>query len=673
MKQQFSSKNLSALLCVSFITLSSTVFSQNNSSVSVATASNSLEPIIVTATRSATKAEDVLADFVYIGPEEIAQAAQTSLTDLLQQQRGIQVSSYGGNGNLSSVNLRGTSNAQSLLLIDGVRIDNSASGGGILNSIPLSLIDHIEIVFGAQGTMYGSNAIGGVIQVFTKTGGGPTQFTASSGYGTYGTSMNNASLAGSIDDVNKTKYSIGLSQENSSGFNTLATNNNCSPSKQNSCVYATNATGYTRLGATGQISQEWSKGQQLGVSIFASSNKNQYPGSTIDSLDPNLPYGGPYNPLVGQQFNKFFTATGFTKNQITEIWQSVLQISAVSNSQQSIWPPIGVTSANDKIDMPEYDYLWQNNILIGEDRLQLLAEHRSQYVYVTNTPALTGCVDNCLVNQSRTTDSIAGSYELKRGNNLATLSLRNDSISGFNSKVTGGAAYGYFFTKEWRASVNYSTGYRVPTFNDMYSPGTANPALTPESSHSIEAGVNYEGRSTTGRLSIYQNNISNYIEPYYTAGSNLNGYPINIGLAKIQGISAGAQTYIGNFLLRGSVDHLNAIDENSGSFLPRRARNTANLAADYKQGKINLGANLTYSGQTNEYSIKYAPDYTVIGTNVQTNNPYTLLSLYSSYEFEPHWKVFARWNNVTNSHYQTIYGYNNMGSNIFAGVSYSYR
>jgi vitamin B12 transporter len=667
MKQQF--KN-TVLLCGAVLVFSNTAFSQNNANVSVSTASNSLDPIIVTATRSATKAEEVLADFVYISSEEISQAAQTSLTDLLQQQRGVQISSYGGSGNLSSVNLRGTSNSQSLLLIDGVRIDNSASGGGILNSIPLSLIDHIEIVFGAQGTMYGANAIGGVIQVFTKTGGGPTQFNASSGYGSYGTTMNNASLTGSINDINKTKYSIGVSQENSAGFNTVGLNNACSPSKNNSCKYPMNATGYTRLGSTGQLSQEWARGQEFGVSIFASSNKNQYPGSTIDSLDPN--FIGPYDPLIGQQFNKFFTATGFSKNQITEAWQSVLQISAVSNSQQSIWPPIGITSANDKIDTPEYDYLWQNNIKIGEDKLQLLAEHRSQYVYVTNTPALTGCADNCLVNQSRTTDSIAGSYELKRGNNLATLSLRNDSISGFNSKITGGAAYGYFLTKEWRASVNYSTGYRVPTFNDLYSPGTANSTLTPESSHNIEAGINYEGRSTAGRLSIYQNNISNYIEPYYTAGSNLNGYPINIGLAKIQGISAGAQTYIGNYLLRGSIDHLNAVDENSGLFLPRRARNTANLAADYKLGKVNLGANLTYSGQTNEYSIKYANDGST-STSVLTNNPYTLLSLYSSYEFEPHWKVFARWNNVTNSQYQTIYGYNNMGSNIFAGISYSFK
>jgi vitamin B12 transporter len=129
MKQQFSGKNIGALLCAFAITFCSAAFSQNSVSVLAATSSNSLDPVIVTATRSAIKAEDVLADFVYIGPEEIAQAAQTSLTDLLQQQRGIQVSSYGGNGNLSSVNLRGTSNAQSLLLIDGVRIDNSASGG----------------------------------------------------------------------------------------------------------------------------------------------------------------------------------------------------------------------------------------------------------------------------------------------------------------------------------------------------------------------------------------------------------------------------------------------------------------------------------------------------------------------------------------------------------------
>jgi vitamin B12 transporter len=668
MTQQFSRKKV-ALLCGLAIFISPNAFSQNN--VSVNAAPSTLNPIIVTATRTPTKAEDVLADFVYIGPEEIAQAAQTSLADLLQQQRGIQISGYGGNGNLTNINLRGTSNSQSLLLIDGVRVDSSAAGGPILNQIPLALIDHIEIVFGAQSTLYGANAIGGVIQVFTKNGGGPTQFTASSGYGSYGTSINNAAITGSLGDANKTKYSLGFSQEHSAGFNTVASNNPCSSQNQVwGCLFPISATGYTRLGTTAQLSQEWQPGQELGIKVFATSNNYQYPNSTSQSTYQQY-IGAGYEPFYGQQVNRFSTITGYSKNKINEIWESNFQMSAISNSQQVLWSNVGPNSANDKIDMPEYDFLWQNNIKVGADTLQILVERRNQYVYSSNSYNITGCdnsTTNCIVNQKRFTNSIAGSYDLKRGNHLATFSLRNDSITGFNPKTTGGAAYGYFFTPQWRGNLNYSTGYRVPTFNDMYYPGQANPNLVPETSQNAEVGLTYETKTSSNKIVAYQNKITNYIEPNLSNPANpctlSSCMPINIGSAMIKGLSGGSTNYIGNLMLRGTVDYLHAVDQNTDLYLPRRAKLTSNLALEYRMGKVNLGTNVTYTGQTYD---------TLYNSSLYTNNPYTLLSLYGSYEIDLHWKAFARWNNVTNVQYQTVYGYNNMGSNIFAGVSYSYR
>jgi len=668
MKQLFSRKKV-ALICGVTIFIGHYAFAQNN--VSVSAAPTPLNPIIVTATRTPTKAEDVLADFVYIGPEEIAQAAQTSLADLLQQQRGIQISGYGGNGNLTNINLRGTSNSQSLLLIDGVRVDSSAAGGPILNQIPLALIDHIEIVFGAQSTLYGANAIGGVIQVFTKNGGGPTQFTASSGYGSYGTSINNAAITGSLGDANKTKYALGFSQEHSAGFNTVASNNPCSSQKQvYGCLFPTGATGYTRLGTTAQLSQEWQPGQELGVKVFATSNNYQYPNSTSQSTYQQY-IGDGYEPFYGQQVNRFSTITGYTKNKINEIWESNFQMSAISNSQQVLWSNVGPNSANDKIDMPEYDFLWQNNIKVGTDTLQILAERRNQYIYANNSFNISGCDSsstNCIVDQKRYTNSIAGSYDLKRGNHLATFSLRNDSITGFNSKTTGGAAYGYFLTPQWRANANYSTGYRVPTFNDMYYPGQANPNLVPETSQNAELGLSYETKMSSNKIVAYQNKITNYIEPNLSNPANpctlSSCMPINIGSAMIKGLSGGSTNYIGNFMLRGTVDYLHAVDQNTGLNLPRRAKLTSNLALEYRMGKVNLGTNVTYTGQTYD-TLNNSPLY--------TNNAYTLLSLYGSYEIDLHWKAFARWNNVTNTQYQTVYGYSNMGSNIFAGLTYSYR
>ena len=171
MKQNFP-KQVSTLLCLGLLTLSNITHAQNNSNVLVAAAPNQMDPVIVTATRTPTKASDVLADNVYIGSEEIQQAGQTTLVELLQRQKGVTISSYGGGGSNSSVFLRGTTNNQTLVLIDGVRVDDSFSGGANWSVIPLNVIDHIEIIFGPQSSLYGADAIGGVIQIFTKRGEG---------------------------------------------------------------------------------------------------------------------------------------------------------------------------------------------------------------------------------------------------------------------------------------------------------------------------------------------------------------------------------------------------------------------------------------------------------------------------------------------------------------------
>ena len=145
---------------------------QSNSGTSASVTTSVMNPVIVTANRAPTAASNVLADYDYIGPEEIAQAGQTSLVELLQRQRGVEISSYGTAGSIASVFLRGTSNAQSLVLIDGVRTDSGFLGGPSWQSIPLALIDHIEIIFGPQSSLYGADAIGGVVQIFTKQGDG---------------------------------------------------------------------------------------------------------------------------------------------------------------------------------------------------------------------------------------------------------------------------------------------------------------------------------------------------------------------------------------------------------------------------------------------------------------------------------------------------------------------
>ena len=659
MKQQFSNKKIAILFCSVNLLISSTVFAQNSSTVSVTNSLTPENPIIVTATRTPKSGNDVLADYTYISREEIENSAQSSLPDLLQQQRGVQISSTGGSGNITSVYLRGTSNAQSLVLIDGVKID-SVGGGAIWNSIPLALIDHIEIIYGPQSTFYGSDAMGGVVQIFTKKGGGPTQLEASAGYGSYNTSITSAVLSGSLGKESGTTYSLGISQENSAGFNTVASNNPANPSGSNyrgSYPYPTTATGYTRLGASGSLSNTWSQGQELGVKVFTSKNSWQYPSN-----------GGSPETDIGVNQLAIFSA--YSKNQLTDLWSSFFQVSSSTNSGQSL-----TSQSNDKLVTPAYDYLWQNDVKLGTDKVQILLERNMQYANMDNSAYQTNCYgaycNTINVSQLRTTDSIAGAYELKRGNHLATVAVRNDNISSYGSKATYSAAYGYFLTKELRTNINYGTGFRAPAFSDLYYPGYGNPNLKPESNRNIEGGIHYETQRYGVHLTAYQNRIENFIVPIncpdYTCANPANysgSYPANFSLVQIKGVSLGVDGRFDKLTLKASADAMSTVDQNTGLDVPYRANWVGNLLADYKIQKFNFGSNITLTGP------RWGGVNSDQTANTNSMPSYTLVGIYGSYEIEKNLSTFIRWNNVFNSQYQTSYGYANAGSNVFVGLRY---
>lgn len=619
---------------------------------------SALAPLIVTATRTPVPAADVLADYLYIGPEEIAQAGQMSLPELLQQKHGIQIATYGGSGNFSSVYLRGTNSNHTLVLVDGVRVESSSVGLPIWNAIPLALIDHVEVIYGPQSTYYGSDALGGVIQIFTRKGGGPVSYGASAGYGSYGTSMSDASLSGSVPGVNPTAYAFGVSQENSSGFNSVAPNNFSAPGNpaNGGYPYPTTATGYKRLGATGQLSQEWAAGQTLGFTLFANRDVYQFPGNTGSLVS---------NPEADNSINNLVNFAFYSKNQVTDRWQSELRTSVSANNAQTL-----TSISNDQFATPEYDYTWQNNIALGQDMLQLLAEHRVQYLNGTNSNYFTGCSGAaCIENVNRSLDSAAASYQFKHDNQLVNLALRNDNITGYGSKVTGSVAYGYFLTPVWRASLNYGTGFSAPTFSELYSPGYGVSTLAPESNKNLEAGINYETRLLNLHLVAYQNDIHNLIQTVYCTTAcpqyYFGDYPANIGLARIRGTSLSADARVESFIFKGGVDLLDAVDRSTGLQLPNRAREVANVGVEYRQSLVDVGGNLTLSGQ--RYGYESSTGY------ADPMGGYALLDLYASYEFEPRWSLFTRWNNVLGVPYQLNYGYNTPGSNLFVGVRYAMK
>jgi vitamin B12 transporter len=221
-------------------------------------------------------------------------------------------------------------------------------------------------------------------------------------------------------------------------------------------------------------------------------------------------------------------------------------------------------------------------------------------------------------------------------------------------------AYGYFFTEEFRFNANYGTGFRAPTFNDLYYPGYGNVNLQPETNRNFEAGLHYETRNYGIHLVGYNNKIDNLIVPLMCSNQSSGYCPTNYAKTEISGLSLGANTIIDKVTLQGSYDLMNAVDLETGNQLPGRAKNVFNLGADYKSGKVTLGTNVTLT------STRWGN-----AANTEEMSGFALMNVYASYAFDHSWSVFMRWNNIFNSSYQLAYGYNTPGSNVFAGVRYA--
>lgn len=589
-------------------------------------------PVVVTATRTPQSAINVLSDNVVITAEDIAHFGQTSLVGLLQQQRGLEITMTGGPGTSSSVFLRGADNKQSIVLIDGVRIGSSTLGGATWSSIPLPQIDHIEIVYGPLSSLYGADAIGGVVQIFTRKGDGPPRLTASAGYGSYATRSLDASLSGATGGDHSLRYAISAAHEASDGF---------SATKPGNFSYNPDKDGYKRDSASGQFGYALAKDQEIGFNFLHSRLDAQF--------DSGL---SPYDARSVQQLDNYAL---YSKNRLTSNWTSSLQLSRTADKSGT--DTSAAATGKSQIDTTQTDFSWQNDIAWGNDVLQLLAERRKEQVDSSSTPALIG---------ERATNSVAASYQLKRGPHLATASLRNDNSSQYGSHTTGAVGYGYRIRNALRANVSAGTSFRAPTFNELYFPGFGVATNKPEKGRNAEAGLYYDDGQTQASAVYYHNRITDLLVTAAVCPADPAAHPFgcayNVGHALLTGITLGAGTKLGNFTLRGSLDLQDPRDETTDKLLVRRARQHGTAALTYNAGAVQTGVELVLSGKRYDDS-----------ANKNVLGGYSLLNLYANYDFAPSWSLFGRWNNVTNKNYELAKDYATAGSSVFVGIRYAMK
>lgn len=585
------------------------------------------DTIVVTATRSPTRYNQLIPDVSVVNRETMQQyGPQAQITDALANEPGVAVTNSGTMGTQSSVQIRGASNNQSILLIDGLRVSSVANGGATWAYIPMQQIGRMEIVRGPTSSSYGSDAIGGVIQLFTRKGEGPTKFYADAGYGTYGTSATTVGVEGSKDGFS---YSVYGGNTHSLGLPTLT---NASDS------FNPNSAAYVNSSASTRLAYTIASGQEVGASVLYGNGYNNYTDTT---------YG-----TMAYQKQTLSVASLYTQNRLTDSWQSLIRVGQSVDNQRDF--KAGGTPNNNYRSV-QNQIQWQNNLKLpvgnGMIAYEYLQQNLDSNVAYTTT--------------SRNVNSVQAGWNGDWENNLFQANVRNDSNSQYGNATTGSVGYGYFVLPTVRATASWGTGFRAPDFNELYWKDSwfhGNPNLSPERSQNTEAGVRYDNGAHKAGVIYYYNKVNNLIQTTadWTTTENLSN-------AVLQGVTA---TYGGKVLgldLATSYDYQDARNTTTGRFLAYRPANFGSLTLSKNMERWNLG------GQMQAYGSRQSNPSEELGNPNLTLGGYTLFNIFGSVNLVKDVSLFMRGNNIFNRQYSNnAFGYPDGGPG-YPATSYYYR
>ena len=588
-------------------------------------ATNDLAAIVVTATRQATRTNELLSDITVIGREEIEQAPQESLDQLLAAQAGIQQTANGSLGAASQILLRGANSSHTLVLIDGQRAGSATLGSFSWSRLPLAQIERIEILRGPASSLYGSDAIGGVVQIFTRKGEGAPQFIAEAGAGSHGTSSANSSVSGSTGGLH---YSLGATTLRTSGINSIWNPANSS--------YNSDADGFSLESANVALSYDLASGHEIGMTVLHSDGRNLYDGG-FSAATRVRQYE---NTLTVQNHSVFL------KNAITADWKSTLRMGRSSDDSTNYRDAV----MTDVFRTDQSQITWQNDIRLPVGKMLLAWESLKQSISgTTNFPT----------KERRTRSWLAG-WSGKLGRHRLQTSLRRDDSSQFGIQTTGNLGWGYQLSEQWRANAAYGTAFKAPSFNDLYYPlnfgYVGNPNLRPESAKSREIGVHYEAGSRRASAVWYLNKIADLI-----SWSGVTS-PVNVGSARLEGVTLSYASQLRRFDYDVTLDYLDARDATNGKHLGRRARHKA---------RFGIGRTIDdwqWRGEIQAVGSRFDDD-----ANLKHLGGYSLVNLQASRTLTDNWTVIARANNIFGKKYEFTADFATAGATLFIGLRYAPR
>lgn len=574
-----------------------------------------LGDLVVTAARTSEALTDTLAPVTVITRDDIERLQSLDVLDVLIGLPGINFATNGGPGKSSSLFLRGTESDHVLVLIDGIKVGSATSGSTPFEQIPIDQIDRIEIVRGPRSSLYGSEAIGGVIQLFTRRGGrtGLTPSFALGG-GSRGDGRLEAGLRGG--DGN-TWFSVGLSGRTTDGIDVRPSLNE--PDRD----------GYRNLAGSLRVGHAFDNGAEVSASFLHVDGKNEFDGASQNETESvNQVYGlhGHFSPLA--RWHVTLTG-GQSRDEADNLLNGVF--SSQFNTRR--------------------DYLsWQNDVqLFASHAVTVGVDYQKDRINSTTAYA----------EDARDNTGLFAVYQGSLGEHDVQLSLREDDNEQFGRNTTGGVSYGYRFAGGLRAIVSYGTAFKAPTFNELYFPNFGSPDLDPEEARNVEVALQGHTAGYQWALNAFRTQVDDLI----AYDSDL-GAPNNIDRALIRGLEAQLGTQLGDLRLQSYFTWLKPENDadgvNRGNTLPRRRERTARLDADYSLRAFSAG--MTLYGASDGFD------------NIANTRPlpgYATLNLRFGWQALPQWLLQLEGRNVLDKDYETAATYKTYGASVMATVRFT--
>ncbi|AOT09656.1 TonB-dependent receptor domain-containing protein [Pseudoalteromonas luteoviolacea] len=565
-------------------------------------ATQEIERITVTANKIEQSQKDVLASVSVIERTDIERSGARDLVTLLSQQAGIQINSNGGFGHNAGLTLRGGSSKHTLVLIDGNRVGSATLGYKSIAKVPLQSIERVEILKGSRAAIYGSDAMAGVINIITRRA---EHTTADMTLGS--NSYRNAQVATSFKSDALTVLA-NLGYEETDNFDVLQGTQPDTDGHDNTSL---------GLRAEYQITSE--------SKVFAA-----FQGSEGDT-NYDSRFGSSNATVFQSKFDNQFLSIGFETQQ-----GNVSHAFTATKSQDESVDvnEFGASKTVTKRNILNYDGhidVQENWVVLGGINATEDDVSESTSTYVQSKRDTLGVF-------------VGTVYEYDQA--LVEATVRYDDDDQFGSEVTHSLAVGYKVHRDATFRLAHNTGYKAPTFNDLYFPSSGNPALSPEESDNFELGLKASVADTVIDFAIYQTDYTNKI--VWRQDTNGNWGPDNVENAQHSGL----ELSISNTLMFGIESNfnyafVNAKDNTNGKPLPQVAKSTANWQLAKQWDDFEVITELQFRGERDSTaSLPTGEAYRL--------DSYTLVNLAANYDFSDAVKLSARIENLFDKEYGAV-------------------